>query len=156
MPVIALAEWCGLAGRARGRSPAADRGGPCVPHSGPGCRLPMVSGGAYATKPATARRPCAWPPKSGLLRGPGPLKILQRDALAVLVAGLPEDGGGVLVGGDRLVEPPHLPQGNAEVVQGRALAVPVAGLPEDGGGVLAGGDRLIEPPHLHQGQAEGG
>jgi hypothetical protein len=35
------------------------------------------------------------------------------------------------VGGDRLVELPHLLQGTAEVVQRAAFAVPVAGLAED-------------------------
>src|SRR6266704_1925105 len=55
-------------------------------------------------------------------------QILQGDDLAVPVAGLAEEGGGVLVGGDGLLEPPHLLQGQAEVGQRHAFAVPVAGL----------------------------
>ena len=35
-----------------------------------------ASAGAYTIRPATALGPCAWPPTSGLLRGPGPLQIL--------------------------------------------------------------------------------
>src|SRR6266571_9054978 len=97
---------------------------------------------------------CQTSPKSGLLCGPSSFKVPERDAFAVPVAGLAVDGGGVLAGGDRLVEPPHLAQGGAEVVQRHALAAPVAGLAADGGGVLAGGDRLVEPPCLAQGGAE--
>ena len=72
------------------------------------------------------------------------------------VAELGEEGGGLLVGGDGLVEPPHLLQGVAEVVQRHGFAVPVAELGEEGGGLLVGGDGLVEPPHLPQGEAEAG
>src|SRR6266571_3609843 len=72
---------------------------------------------------------CQTSPKSGLLCGPSSFKVPERDALAVPVAGLAEDGGGVLVGGDRLVGPARVPQGEAEVVQRPALAVPVAQAP---------------------------
>ena len=62
-----------------------------------------------------------------------------------MVTGLLEDGGGVLARCDRLLEPPHGSQGQAEVVRRHGLAVPVAGLAVDG--VLAGGDGepVIEP-----------
>ena len=70
------------------------------------------------------------------------------------IAGLPVDGGGLLADGDRLIEPPHLPQYEPQVVPRRALAMPVAGLLEDGGGLLVGGDRLFEPPHLPQGDPQ--
>jgi hypothetical protein len=69
----------------------------------------------------------------------------------VPVAGLGEEGGGLLVGGDGAVEPPHLQQGVAEVVKRGAFAVPVAGLGEEGGGLLVGGDGLVEPPNVQQG-----
>ena len=72
------------------------------------------------------------------------------------VADLGEEGGGLLVGGDGLVEPPHLLQGDAEVVQLLGFAVPVAELPVEGGGLLVGSDGLVEPPHLPQGDAEAG
>lgn len=53
---------------------------------------------------------------SGLLRGPGCFEVTHRDALIMLIAGLPEDSRGVLVGGDGLLEPARLLQGQAEVV----------------------------------------
>jgi hypothetical protein len=60
------------------------------------------------------------PPRFGLLRsGPrlGLFKLPERDAFAVPVAGFAVDGGGVLAGGDGLVEPAHLVQGDAEIVK---------------------------------------
>src|ERR1700722_17271389 len=89
----------------------------------------------------------------GLLR-PVPFQVAQRDALPVLVAGLPEDRDRILVSGDRLLEPLHLRQHEAEADQRQALAVPVAGLPVDGYRVLVGADRLLEPPHLHQRESQ--
>ena len=59
------------------------------------------------------------------------------------VPGLPVDRGRLLMGGDRLLKPPHLPQRQAEVVQRHALAVPVPRLPVDRGRLLVGGDRLL-------------
>ena len=47
----------------------------------------------------------------------GAAEDVQRHGFAVPVAGLPEDGGRVLVGGDGLLEPAHLLQRAAEVVQ---------------------------------------
>ncbi len=61
------------------------------------------------------------------------------------VAGLPVDGGGVLVGGDDLLEPPHITQGQAEAVQRHGLALPVtetlSGVQTDGGD----GEPVVEP-----------
>jgi len=48
---------------------------------------------------------------SGLLRGPGRFEVTHRDALMMLIAGLPEDSRGVLVGGNRLLDAPNLLQG---------------------------------------------
>lgn len=42
-------------------------------------------------------------------------EVAQRLTFAVAVPGLPEDAGGLLVGGDRLVEAPHFGQGKALV-----------------------------------------
>ncbi len=53
---------------------------------------------------------------SGLPRGPGCCEVTHRDALIMLIAGLPEDSRGVLVGGDGLLEPARLLKGQAEVV----------------------------------------
>jgi hypothetical protein len=64
----------------------------------------------------------------GLLCGSRRVQVVRHDRLAVLVAGLAEDGGGVLAGGGALLEPAHLAQGQAEIVQRRALAVAVAGV----------------------------
>ena len=63
----------------------------------------------------------------------------------MFVAGLAEDGHGVLTGGDRLVEPAHLAQGDAEVAQRDALVGPGT---EAAGSVQAdgrGGDPVVEP-----------
>ena len=57
-------------------------------------------------------------------------RLFSAIAFAVPVAGLPEDRGRVLARGDRLLEPPHLPQREAEVVQRRGLVVP--GRPDGG------------------------
>ena len=75
-------------------------------------------------------------------------EVVQRHALTVPVASLPEDGEGVLVRGDGLLEPGCLAQGGAEVVQRDALTVPVAGLLVGGCGALVYGDGLLEPPYL--------
>src|SRR5438876_1189150 len=85
---------------------------------------------------------------------PSRFEIGQCLSLAGTVAGLPEDGGGVLVGGDRLLEPPHPLQRHTEVGQRIALAVTVVGLTVDSGSALAGGDRLLELPHLSPRGAE--
>ena len=61
----------------------------------------------------------------------GDAEVVERRALAVTVAGLAEDGGRVLAGGDGLFEPPHLYQGAAKAVQRCAFAVAVAGLAVD-------------------------
>jgi hypothetical protein len=53
------------------------------------------------------------------------------------VADLPAYRQIFMVGGDRLLKPPHLPQRRAQVVQHYALAESVAGLPEDRRGVLS-------------------
>ena len=55
--------------------------------------------------------------ESGLLSGLIFFEVVQRNALAVSVAGLPEDRCGVLVGGNRLLKPSHLPKRPAEVGQ---------------------------------------
>jgi hypothetical protein len=68
----------------------------------------------------------------------------------VPVAGLAKDGNRVLVCGDRLLEPLHLREGEAEVGQRLALAVPVAGVAEECGSVLAGGDRFFEAARIPQ------
>jgi hypothetical protein len=62
-------------------------------------------------------------PWSGL---EAPVQVLSGDAFAVLIAGLPVDGGGVLAGGDRLVEPARLFQAGArleELTEERLVAV---------------------------------
>jgi hypothetical protein len=62
-------------------------------------------------------------PWSGL---EGPVQVRSGDAFAVLIAGLPVAGGGVLAGGDRLVEPAHLFQVGArleELTEERLAAV---------------------------------
>ena len=82
---------------------------------------------------------------SAALRGPNRFHVIQRDALAVPVPGLPEDRGRVLEGADRLLKPPHQRQRQAQIVQRLALAVPVPGLPEDRGRVLMRADRLLKP-----------
>lgn len=71
------------------------------------------------------------------LRG---FEVAERDALPVLIASLTEDGGGVVVRGDRLVESLRRLQGEAKALQRQAFAVAVGGVAEDGDGVLAGGD----------------
>jgi hypothetical protein len=86
------------------------------------------------------------PPNSGALRGIGCFEVIQREAFAVLVAGLPEDRGSFLVSADRVPEPARFSQGQAEAVQRGALTVPVAGLMEDGDGVLARGNRVPNRP----------
>ena len=58
------------------------------------------------------------------------------------------------MGGDGLIEPPHLAQGDAQAVQRCGFGVPVAELGEDGKGLPEGGDGLVEPPHLAQGDAQ--
>ncbi len=58
------------------------------------------------------------------------------------------------MGGDRLLEPPYFPQGEAEVVQRHALAVPIAGFPVDGGGILERDDPLVKALQLAQGQTQ--
>src|SRR5690348_1577970 len=69
----------------------------------------------------------------------GEAEVVQRRGFAVPVAEFGEEGGGLLVGGDGLVEPPRPLQGQAEVVQRRGFAVPVAEFGEEGGGLLVGG-----------------
>ena len=56
--------------------------------------------------------------------------------------------------GDRLLDPPHLPQGVPEVVPRLSLTDPVPDLPIDVPGPPVGGDRLLEPPHLPQRKPE--
>ena len=68
--------------------------------------------------------------------------------------GVAVDDGGVLVGGDGLVEPAHVPQGQAEIVQCPALAVPVSSFPVYGRGFPVRGDRFLEPLLLLQSRAE--
>ena len=48
------------------------------------------------------------PSAFGLFRGPRYVQVFHRDTFPVIVAGLPEDGDGVLAGGDRLLELAHL------------------------------------------------
>ena len=52
-------------------------------------------------------------------------RALQRQTLPVPVTGVAVYSNGVLVGGDGLVEPAHLPQGEAEVAQCEGLPEPV-------------------------------
>src|SRR5690606_40299550 len=47
-------------------------------------------------------------------------------------------------GGDRLIEPTHSPQGEAEVVQRHAFTMPVVGLPKDLHGGGGDGDPVVE------------
>jgi len=51
---------------------------------------------------------------------------VERRGLTVPVAELAADAGGLPAGGDALLEPPHLPQGIAEVTQRRGFAALVA------------------------------
>src|ERR1022692_4507838 len=104
----------------------------------------LISAGQHCGSKALSGQPC----------GPSPLKILVRHALSGPVASLPEDGHGVLVRDDRLLESSNLAQGAAEVVQCYALAVSIAGLLKDGSGVLKVADRFLRSPRLPQGDAE--
>src|SRR5580704_9860179 len=70
------------------------------------------------------------------------------------VAGLMEDGYGVLAAGDRLVKPVRFPQGCAEAAQRHGLALPVYGFPADFEVFQVARDRIAEPPHLGQCHAE--
>src|SRR6266851_1433439 len=84
----------------------------------------------------------------------GDAEVGQRPALAVPVAGLPVDGGSVLVGCDGVVDLPQLNQGAPEDVQYHGFAVPVAGVAVDRRGGPDDGDCLVEPAHPEQGSAE--
>src|ERR1700740_3341312 len=81
-------------------------------------------------------------------------QVAQCYVFPVPIAGLPEDRDRVLMGADRLLEPPHLYEREAEADQCQALTVPVAGLPVDDRRVLVGAYRLLEKPHLPQREAE--
>jgi hypothetical protein len=54
----------------------------------------------------------------------------------VAVAGVAEDLGGILMGGDGFLKPAHLSESDPEVAERHAFAVAVAGGAEDLGGVL--------------------
>ncbi len=63
---------------------------------------------------ARPRRTCSFSAVRFGFRGLSQFQVVHCDVLAVKVAGFPEDHGGVLVGGDRLVKPPHLRQREAD------------------------------------------
>jgi hypothetical protein len=79
---------------------------------------------------------------------------VERRGMAVLVAGLLEEGGGVGVGGDGLVEALRLLQGEAEVVERLGLAVLVADSPVESGGVGVGADGPVQLARVLQYEAE--
>jgi hypothetical protein len=59
--------------------------------------------------------------------------------------GFAEDGGGVLAGGDGLVEPARLARGVAEVGQRAAFAEPIAEAASSGQADGSGGQPVVEP-----------
>ena len=74
-------------------------------------------------------------------------KVEQRAAFTVLIAGLPEDRGGIFEQVDRLFKLADRYHCPAEIGQCHAFAVPVANLPEDRGCILVRGNRFLNPTY---------
>jgi hypothetical protein len=118
------AEIGGSAGKPGGFGVSAARGG-----RGPLARVDAMAAAAWSCPaPASSSTPRTTPTsRARCVISQADERFPERDTFAGSIADHPAEGGRVLTGGDRLLEPARIRQDHAEVVQRHALVVPWLG-----------------------------